>query len=296
MGGETSRGRRGGAHSRDNNNFNKFSKNDGNHSRDKKNNENEHHNRIDNRKQNHDENTEQNSQGSRQENKNSNDKFKGGRGGFNNGRGRGRGGFRPQNNNKKSETGEKEEYIPPTPTEDETEIFASGITSGTNFDKFNDIPINISGEDVPASITDFETSKLSDFVLENIKKSGYKTPTPIQKSAIPIIMAGRDLMACAQTGSGKTAAFLLPIISNLLKENKDFTVGRPHVVIMTPTRELGIQIFNETRKFAMKSYLKVVIVYGGASADYQMENIEVNFHILIINNKSITSAETTFCF
>lgn len=115
-------------------------------------------------------------------------------------------------------------------------------------------------------------------MIENVKKSGYKIPTPVQKRAIPIILNGRDLMACAQTGSGKTAAFLLPIINNLLKEDIGIDVGKPHVVILSPTRELAIQIFNETRKFAMNTPLKTCILYGGTSTHHQSIILEVCFY------------------
>lgn len=88
---------------------------------------------------------------------------------------------------------------------------------------------------------------------------GYNKPTPVQKHALPIIMGGRDLMASAQTGSGKTAAFLFPIIANIL--NNDYRKGKPKIegwgrsccayplaVVLAPTRELAVQIFEEARK------------------------------------------------
>lgn len=71
---------------------------------------------------------------------------------------------------------------------------------GINFDKYDEIEVRVSGENAPRPITTFEDSGLRTILLENIKKSGYTKPTPVQKYAIPIIMSGRDLMACAQTG------------------------------------------------------------------------------------------------
>lgn len=91
-------------------------------------------------------------------------------------------------------------------------------------------------------IDSFAESGLSPFLLRNIDKSGYTQPTPIQKNAIPIIMAGRDLMGCAQTGSGKTAAFLLPIIQSLLEDSRELVNGKPHALIISPTRELALQV------------------------------------------------------
>jgi DEAD/DEAH box helicase/Zn-finger in Ran binding protein and others len=136
----------------------------------------------------------------------------------------------------------REFYIPPEPSNDEDVMFGGGISSGINFNKFDSIPVNVTGKDVPKAILAFENAGLKDFVLTNIKKSGYAVPTPIQKYAIPTIAAKRDLMACAQTGSGKTAAFLIPMIDMLLKESPDAKIGRPHVVIVSPTRELCIQV------------------------------------------------------
>ncbi|XP_037900589.1 ATP-dependent RNA helicase vasa-like [Glossina fuscipes] len=89
-------------------------------------------------------------------------------------------------------------------------------------------------------------------------------------------------MACAQTGSGKTAAILIPIISQLLNDNAEASIGRPHALVVSPTRELSIQIFNEARKFALGSYLNIRIVYGGTSPKYQSENmVKGPCHILI---------------
>lgn len=100
----------------------------------------------------------------------------------------------------------------------------------------------MTGENCPPPLTSFEESGLSQFILNNVRKSGYNRPTPIQKTAIPIVLEQRDLMGCAQTGSGKTASFLLPILHRLLQENCDITIGQPQVVIMSPTRELTMQV------------------------------------------------------
>jgi superfamily II DNA/RNA helicase len=87
-------------------------------------------------------------------------------------------------------------------------------------------------------------------VRANVKLAGYNKPTPIQKNTVPISMGGRDLMACAQTGSGKTASFLLPAITKLVKGERP-PPGRkanPMALILSPTRELTMQIYNEARK------------------------------------------------
>lgn len=102
--------------------------------------------------------------------------------------------------------------------------------------------IDTARNNVPHPIESFASSGLNELVLRNVQRSGYEKPTPIQKYAIPIILGKRDLMACAQTGSGKTAAFLLPIIQTLLAENIAASIGSPNVVIVTPTRELTTQV------------------------------------------------------
>lgn len=110
----------------------------------------------------------------------------------------------------------KEFYIPAEVTEDE--LFTAGISTGINFSKYKDIPVKITDNvrnDAPKPATTFNSCGLNDFLISNIEKSGYKVPTPIQQYSIPTVMAGRDLMACAQTGSGKTAAYLLPMINQL---------------------------------------------------------------------------------
>ncbi|XP_033248483.1 ATP-dependent RNA helicase vasa [Drosophila miranda] len=187
------------------------------------------------------------------------------------------------NNNKDGENEDKkrEFYIPPEPSTDEAEIFSTGISSGINFSKYDNIPVKVSGDNPPAAIKKFEDAKLRDIIAANVMKSGYKLATPIQKVAIPVIAAGRDLMACAQTGSGKTAAFLLPILNALLNDAADLEIGKPQAVIVSPTRELAIQIYLEARKFSHESYLKISILYGGTSVKYQNESIMMGCHLLI---------------
>lgn len=108
------------------------------------------------------------------------------------------------------------------------ELFG-GVSTGINFEKYDDIPVEATGESPPDPITEFMDSNLSEIITENIKVcrvscaisllthslqlAGYVKPTPVQKYSISIITNSRDLMACAQTGSGKTAAFLVPVLS-----------------------------------------------------------------------------------
>lgn len=111
-------------------------------------------------------------------------------------------------------------------------------------------------------------------------------PTPVQRNAIPILLAGRDLMACAQTGSGKTAAFCFPIIAGIMREQY---LQRPHggrtvyplALILSPTRELSCQIHDEAKKFAYQTGVKVVVVYGGAPINQQLRELERGVDVLV---------------
>lgn len=160
-------------------------------------------------------------------------------------------------------------------------MFGTAISVGINFDKFDKIEVKVTGLKDVDPITTFEDSGLREFLKENVKRSGYTKPTPVQKYAIPVIMSGRDLMGCAQTGSGKTAAFLLPILHKIMESNESASEGQPTALIMAPTRELVIQIFEEARKFACKSWVKVAIAYGGTASRHQSDNIGKGCHILV---------------
>lgn len=90
---------------------------------------------------------------------------------------------------------------------DESELFELGVETGVNFSEYKNIPIKVTGEDpIPPRAETFEDMGLRKVLLENVKQAKYSEPTPIQKYAIPIFMNKRDLMACAQTGSGKTVS------------------------------------------------------------------------------------------
>ncbi|XP_031707949.1 putative ATP-dependent RNA helicase DDX4 isoform X2 [Anarrhichthys ocellatus] len=167
-------------------------------------------------------------------------------------------------------------YVPPTPTEDEDSIFAH-YEKGINFDKYDDILVEVSGRSAPQAVETFDEAALCESLKKNVSKSGYVKPTPVQKHGIPIISAGRDLMACAQTGSGKTAAFLLPILQQLMADGvaaSSFSEQQePEAIIVAPTRELINQIYLEARKFAFGTCVRPVVVYGGVSTSHQIRDI-----------------------
>ncbi|XP_059316276.1 DEAD-box ATP-dependent RNA helicase 52C-like isoform X2 [Lycium ferocissimum] len=156
-------------------------------------------------------------------------------------------------------------------------------------DAYDDVPVDVSGTgNVPKPVSSFSEMCFSKELNDNIKRCKYLNPTPIQRYAIPVAMGGRDIMACAQTGSGKTAAFCFPIISGILKEKtkrgccqRQFGVALPLALILSPTRELASQIHEEAKKFSYLTGLKVVVVYGGAPIIPQLRNLEKGVDILV---------------
>nr|XP_051709415.1 probable ATP-dependent RNA helicase DDX4 isoform X7 [Oryctolagus cuniculus] len=179
--------------------------------------------------------------------------------------------------------GPKVTYIPPPPPEDEDSIFAHYQT-GINFDKYDTILVEVSGHDPPPAILTFEEANLCQTLNNNIAKAGYTKLTPVQKYSIPIILAGRDLMACAQTGSGKTAAFLLPILAHLMREGVTASrfkeLQEPECIIVAPTRELINQIYLEARKFSFGTCVRAVVMYGGTQLGHSIRQIVQGCNIL----------------
>jgi superfamily II DNA/RNA helicase len=154
------------------------------------------------------------------------------------------------------------------------------------FSNYNNIKVNTSGENIPPPFETFREANFAQLLNENIDKSKYTSPTPVQKYAFSIIMANRDLMACAQTGSGKTAAFMIPIIHKLLGRMRDLrktmiSMAEPRAVVVTPTRELTTQIYNQARKFANHSILKCQQLYGGTSVEFQLRQLLNGCDILV---------------
>ncbi|XP_004564155.1 putative ATP-dependent RNA helicase DDX4 isoform X2 [Maylandia zebra] len=174
-------------------------------------------------------------------------------------------------------------YVPPPPSEDEESIF-SHYESGVNFDKYDEILVDVSGTNPPPAIMTFDEAALCESLKRNVSKSGYVKPTPVQKHGIPIVSAGRDLMACAQTGSGKTAAFLLPILQQLMADGAAAScfseTQEPEAIIVAPTRELINQIYLEARKFAYGTCVRPVVVYGGVSTGHQIRDLSRGCNVL----------------
>lgn len=196
-------------------------------------------------------------------------------------------GYKKSNNSNNYDS--TEDWSKPTATNEklERELFG-GQSSGINFSKYEDIPVEATGDNVPAHITDFSEANLGEIINQNIIRSNYTVPTPVQKYSIPIIHDERDLMACAQTGSGKTAAFLLPILGNIFVKGPGYSAQQtrsrkafPIALVLSPTRELTAQIYQEARKFAYTSRVRPCVVYGGASPSEQAAELSRGCHVLV---------------
>ncbi|KAF9314789.1 hypothetical protein BGZ91_005928 [Linnemannia elongata] len=191
----------------------------------------------------------------------------------------------------------KEDYTDETAPDNaelEHELFddENRINAGIYFEKYKTISVRVKGGPENRRVmSDFKELALHPTILENIVKLKYKEPTPIQQHATPLLFAGYDILACAQTGSGKTAAFLTPIFSKLLsKPSKTasqnqpgdrFAKATPLALIILPTRELGIQMYDAARTFAYKTRLRPVVIYGGYEMKYQKEQLARGCDILI---------------
>jgi ATP-dependent RNA helicase RhlE len=138
-------------------------------------------------------------------------------------------------------------------------------------------------QDAPAPAADaadetvgFEALGLHESVLAAIRDAGYTTPTPIQRDAIPLARRGRDLIGLAQTGTGKTAAFTLPIIDRLLDGPR-----RTRALILTPTRELCVQVDESFRKYAKHAPIAVAAVFGGVPLDPQEKKLRGGVDVVV---------------
>ncbi len=126
----------------------------------------------------------------------------------------------------------------------------------------------------------FNNFELQPSILKAVKKCGYTEPTPIQKRAIPVILAGRDLVASAQTGTGKTAAFMLPILQMLSGEKRG-RKGAPRVLVLSPTRELANQVTEATRTYGRFLGLKSAVILGGVSYKPQFKALSQPIDLVV---------------
>ena len=132
----------------------------------------------------------------------------------------------------------------------------------------------------PLIIMTFEELNIAEPVLRALAEKGYVTPTPIQEKAIPVALEGRDLFGCAQTGTGKTAAFALPIIQHICRERIP-SPRRIQSLILTPTRELAIQIGECFTDYARHTPLRHCVIFGGVNQRPQTEALAKGVDVLI---------------
>lgn len=127
----------------------------------------------------------------------------------------------------------------------------------------------------------FSVLGLNQDLIKAVSEQGYSEPTPVQAAAIPVILNGRDLMAGAQTGTGKTAAFALPVLQRL---GETFGATEPRSIralVLTPTRELAQQVYKSFNRYGQFSPLNCVLVYGGAAIDEQIEQLSNGADIVV---------------
>lgn len=128
---------------------------------------------------------------------------------------------------------------------------------------------------------DFSALNLHERINKAIEDAGYTKPTPIQQRAIPSILEKKDLIGIAQTGTGKTAAFVLPILSNLCEETSPDQQRRTRLLILAPTRELVAQINQNIRTYAKYTNLRTLVITGGVGEAHQIEKLESDVDIVI---------------
>jgi ATP-dependent RNA helicase RhlB len=142
---------------------------------------------------------------------------------------------------------------------------------------------SISPAPSPGHLSDirFDTLPLHGRLLENLARLGYSHCTPIQAATLPRALAGEDLAGQAQTGTGKTAAFLLATLNQLLTQTVEADSPRPRALVLAPTRELAIQIYKDAESLAIGTGLRLAVVYGGTGYETQRQTLEEGVDVLI---------------
>ncbi|MFY8298842.1 DEAD/DEAH box helicase [Pseudoalteromonas sp. SS15] len=125
----------------------------------------------------------------------------------------------------------------------------------------------------------FSSFSLAPAIYSALETLGFESPTDIQSQTIPLALTGKDIIATAQTGTGKTAAFMLPILNNLLRD--DTQLGQVRALVLAPTRELAQQVAENTQQYAANTDLKVVCLYGGANIGPQEKRLKAGVDIVI---------------
>ncbi|KGO77373.1 Helicase, C-terminal [Penicillium italicum] len=196
----------------------------------------------------------------------------------------------------------KDEYgdVGPAVPELEDQLFHGDLIArpGAKLDELNSYKVNIESPNEIKAVTEWVHFGLHPVMLENVRLCGYEQPTAVQSYAIPAVLSNLDVIAVAQTGSGKTGAFLIPILSKLMGKARKLAAPRPNtaerfnpredavraeplVLIVCPTRELATQIFDEARRLCYRSMLRPCVAYGGAPSNLQRQELQKGCDILI---------------
>lgn len=124
----------------------------------------------------------------------------------------------------------------------------------------------------------FSDLGLDELLIQAVNEVGYQNPTPIQAKAIPMALTGRDLMASSQTGTGKTASFILPVLHRLAQMRARKSI---RALVLVPTRELAIQVYNSFQTYGTHTIIKIVAVYGGVDIETQLQVLNEGVDVLV---------------
>ena len=130
-------------------------------------------------------------------------------------------------------------------------------------------------------MTSFASLDLIDGLLRTLESIGYDVPTPVQKQAIPAVLAGRDLLAAAQTGTGKTAAFALPLLQRLALEGDQAAPNHVRCLVLVPTRELAEQVYQSFHTYGFNLPLRSAVAYGGVPMEPQLAKLRKGLDVLV---------------
>ncbi|XP_059477026.1 ATP-dependent RNA helicase DDX42 [Neocloeon triangulifer] len=156
-----------------------------------------------------------------------------------------------------------------------------GMSRSTAIDLRSKLGLKVTGPSPPKPVTSFGHFNLDEGLMKVIRKSEYTQPTPIQSQAVPTALSGRDIIGIAKTGSGKTAAFVIPMIAHIMDQRPLKKGEGPIALILAPTRELSQQIYQEAKKFGKAYNLQVVCCYGGGSKWEQSQALEGGAEIIV---------------
>ncbi|RZA28329.1 MAG: DEAD/DEAH box helicase, partial [Lysobacteraceae bacterium] len=127
----------------------------------------------------------------------------------------------------------------------------------------------------------FASLGLIDQIIQTLASLDYTTPTAVQEQAIPAVLAGKDVMAAAQTGTGKTAGFALPILQRLVKKTSKVSPNAARALVLVPTRELAEQVHESFKAYGAGLLLRTMVAYGGVSINPQMMNLRKGVDVLV---------------